>query len=117
MEENSVYDPSVDYLRYPTFAPITQNLVRCSGCGGKDFRFLLPGWDVVCGNCGLELELPEDFRRVQSAESCRDELQSDEFRSDVQICGGWVHRLVLDRNGNVTAIGENRRGQSDVKDS
>ena len=55
----SHYDPSMDYGRYPTFAPLPEELLgqfaRCETCGGVDFRFRLPDWTAVCKRCGEPL--------------------------------------------------------------
>lgn len=56
------YDPSTDYGRYPTLAPLPEELLgtfaRCEKCGGVDFRFRLPDWTAECKKCGAELVLP-----------------------------------------------------------
>lgn len=50
------YDPSQDYIRYPTLAPLpeglTFSLAQCSKCGSQDFQIRLPGWTAVCKECG-----------------------------------------------------------------
>lgn len=36
MKPNKPCDPSVDYSRSPTFAPLPRPQYRCTCCGGKD---------------------------------------------------------------------------------
>lgn len=54
-------DPSMDYERYPTLAPLsaakTANLARC-GCGSTDFQITLPDFAAVCKECGKRLGKP-----------------------------------------------------------
>ena len=61
-QQQKSYDPSVDYGKYPTLAPLPEELTgrfaRCESCGGADFRFLLPDWTAVCKKCGATLRLP-----------------------------------------------------------
>lgn len=56
------HDPSTDYGRYPTLAPLPEELLgrfaRCEHCGCADFRFLLPDWTTVCKKCGSMIEHP-----------------------------------------------------------
>ena len=64
MKPNNPSDPSVDYIRYPTFAhlphplPLTRPQYRCTGCSGADFGLLMPQRRLLCRACGLEQDLP-----------------------------------------------------------
>lgn len=53
------YDPSQDYIQYPTLAPLpeglTFSLAQCPKCGSQDFQIRLPGWTAVCKECGSVL--------------------------------------------------------------
>lgn len=100
-------DPSVDYARYPTLSPLPEELlgsfIRCSGCGGSDFRFRLPERKAVCRRCGMPLE--DQPKAVSSKPADRPVFQVAESRD---------HTVVLLPNGTVYAYGDNQYGQCDV---
>lgn len=58
----STYDPSQDYLQYPTLAPLpeelTSYLAKCPVCGCQDFNIKLPRWTAVCIKCGGSMDNP-----------------------------------------------------------
>lgn len=58
------YDPSTDYARYPTLAPLPVgklsgrgDYVSCPGCGGTNFLLRRADRKLLCARCGSELEL------------------------------------------------------------
>ena len=104
MNSHKPCDPSVDYFRYPTFAPIPQPFFRCTGCGGTDFGFLLPKLQPRCKRCGLEPEL-----------SLTAEKPVQKSLPHIQICGSDGHIVVLRPDGTVRAIGDNKYGQCNVE--
>ena len=63
MSETKTYDPSLDYVRYPTFGLMDTRLVRCTRCGCSDFKLLLPDWKPRCKHCGQMAQLPEGIGR------------------------------------------------------
>lgn len=86
------YDPSLDYARYPTLAPLPRPVARCKGCGGSAFEFLLPQWKPLCKRCGQELALPGSIEgaAVPSLD-----------RTEIQFCSSYDHTILLRSDGTV----------------
>lgn len=100
------HDPSLDYLRYPTFAPLPRQVARCGSCGGSAFEFLLPQWKPVCRRCGMELKLPH----IVTAPCIPTK------HPGIQFCQGFCHMVFLRPDGTVRAVGANFDGRCDVQD-
>lgn len=110
------HDASLDYLRYPTFAPLPRPVARCKGCGGSAFEFLLPQWKPVCKRCGRELELAGKIVRTEPPGN-----QPAPSPGRIQICASSVHTVLLRPDGTVRAAmvpGNSKydHGQCNVQD-
>ena len=137
------YDPSRDYIRYPTFAPLPDSRAQCKECGGSVFEFLLPQWKPVCLQCGTELPLPGIPQQPVQSEQPESEFHDIDFRTafeqawaefdlaftpntpdqqnvqekpDIQFCDGFCHTAFLRPDGTVRAVGANFDGECDVED-
>lgn len=103
------YDPSTDYIRYPTLTPQPRPVVRCSGCGSSAFEFLLPHWQPLCKRCGLELELPAALAKPPV------HLKSRKPRTGIQICGYTKEMLLLPDN-TVRSTEDSDAGLDSIRD-
>ena len=115
------YDPSTDYGRYPTLAPLPEELTgrfaRCEGCGGVDFRFRLPDWAAVRKKCGAKLALPAQkpaSKLTQTAPPPK--VSAKRELPNIQIVGALEHTVLLRPDGTVRARGNNYYGQCNVSD-
>ena len=101
------YDPSRDYARYPTLAPLKSTVsdaqeayLRCPDCGGTAFRFRLKDRVHICLHCRRELvpDGPTPAAKI------------------VTVALGEHHAVALHRDGTVRAVGNHSEGQCDVRD-
>ena len=99
-------DPSRDYGRYPTLAPLNSAVsvkqevyLRCPDCGGTAFRFRLKDRAHICLHCQREVstDVPTEKQKV------------------ISFAFGDQHTAALHRDGTVRAVGRNLEGQCDVR--
>lgn len=91
------YDPSVDYGKYPTLAPLParsrSDLIRCEHCGGTDFLLLRPDGRAVCKQCGGAPEMPRSIDSV-----------SKQRAGGLQILSTRNHTIILNKSGGIWAF-------------
>ena len=125
---------STDYEQFLTIAPVhgtspsqrkyawdekTQNDIRCNACGGNWIRLSVITRECVCMKCGNNIDvdyLPQansitTYKRTQRNEGLADTLQSSPI---VAISAGAHHMVVVYKNGNVSAYGNNIDGCCDT---
>lgn len=93
----SGYDPSVDFTKYPTLAPLPRShrgeFLRCAHCGGVEFLFRKTDGAAVCKKCG---KMPEMSRMMHPAPK--------QPKCKIQILDLFDHTIILNRNGGIWAF-------------
>ena len=120
-------DPSKDYARYPTLAPLPagtpspHGYICCPLCSGTAFRLRRMDRVPVCMGCEYVLEaedilpqLPEDPEQTQTEDFSFTPNAAPPFK--LQIVRGPDHTVVLRPDGTVKAVGNNKYGQCNVQD-
>lgn len=86
------YDPTTDYTRYPTLAPLpagmrfrSEDYVSCPGCGGRTFLLRRGDRKLVCARCGKEME---QFREAVAIPALRKPILASFSGSPFFCCTG-----------------------------
>ena len=110
MAANTHHDPSLDYARYPTLAPISRPFLRCSHCGSTNFGFLLPALKPMCKGCGHEpaLMVAKPGARISAPRPQCPRLRIPIVQSD-------EHIVILRPDGTVKARGKNDDGRCNTE--
>ena len=105
MAANTHHDPSLDYARHPTLAPISRPFLRCSHCGSTNFGFLLPALKPMCKGCGHETSLEKVSNIHMHCTRCgfTGKYRTNRVEKDIQMeclnCSDIVY-LTRIRRGN-----------------
>ena len=108
------YDPSTDYARYPTLAPLPAgklsgcgDYVSCSGCGGNNFLLRRKDRKLLCARCGKEMEQQAPNAVPKPAVSPAP-VPRKPVRPRIQFSNHGNNLYILDANGSVKALQYNQ---------